>query len=69
MFASGHVMTNPIVYNKLTDSLCRFIEYEVMPWGRRVVMEDLKLGVKTVATEKFVEPYTDGRVVDFGRTV
>ncbi len=58
----------PIIENKLTGRLCRFIEYEVMPWGRRVIMEELQSGCRSVATEQYVQPYA-GVVVDFERRV
>jgi hypothetical protein len=59
----------PIIENRLTGRLCRFIEYEVMPGFRRVWMEDLQSGTKTVATERFVEPYRGAVIVDFERRV
>jgi hypothetical protein len=59
----------PIIENRLTGRLCRFIEFEMFPGVKRVWMEDLLTGIKTVATERFVEPYRGAVIVDFERRV
>lgn len=55
----------PIIENRLTGRLCRFVEYERLPEGPRVWVEDLQTGIRTPYTEHAIAPYVEGKVVDF----
>jgi hypothetical protein len=54
-------------YTNTEPVLCRFLRYEHLAEGARVWVEDLRTGEKKPASEKFVQPYCEGKVVDLGR--
>ena len=54
-------------YTNTEPVLCRFLEAEQLAGVMRVRVEPLHTGVPFWASEKFISPYRDGRVVDFRR--